>query len=597
MPEIHELLNDLDLSQFTATPATAPPQMGTMEAIPPSDAVVTIQELDMSAFTSPEVVENDEQGEEESESVVQKVINVINDFGGGLREGIVRLGEGAARLTSQGLSTGAADLLPGVGTARAFGGIKSAAEIKRTAMRRREKVGPSKSIAETTGRLVGEIAPTLPIGGLAGVAPKVGSIISKVLSATPKGAATGGLFGGLQLEGNQLKNTAVGTTLGAVAGGATGAITAGKRGISFLSGRRAGEKVTRNLKPKDVQKSQQAVKTLDLPKKTLTPGQASGEPILSAREGRLLVGEPAQVKAAAFTKQQAYKIGTKISVLIDDIMPNRVAAQKTAKKLFQESENSVITPKAFKDLMKHPTFKRELDLILKDPELLIKGTSPRSIKVLQFVKQSLDQRIKTQSGKVLGIPGEIGEKSRITKTIRKKLINILDNTEPRYKMARKLQSRLDLQEDLLVELSKKSDIGITRHLPQRFLKAFLETPEKTTNLIKRMKGIPGAVKRVKALKIILSAIDRSPFNKLASANIELFTTRLATDMAFFISKTSRRVILAKHDKVTMDLLTSGKWHDELLRISKLKGLDLVESFYALLNTAASRAITSEAAKE
>lgn len=210
----------------------------------------------------------------------------------------------------------------------------------------------------------------------------------------------------------------------------------------------------------------------------ITPAEASGSPILAAREAQYGVTPDTQVQKHAFKKGQKGKQEGVISKFLQSISPkNEVANEEvrgTAKRIIdkkiaaREAKAAPFYAKAEPELVKEqtvarliaddPNIKKSFKQVLSDPlyKKDLKGFEQNSIKAMDLVKRNLDDKIDSAM--------RAGEKNkaRILMDSKKSLVEMMDAQSPTYQKARKIYADDSpaikaLKESKIGKLANKSD--------------------------------------------------------------------------------------------------------------------------------------------
>lgn len=203
---------------------------------------------------------------------------------------------------------------------------------------------------------------------------------------------------------------------------------------------------------------------------TLTPAEASANPILAKTEGHLGVTPANEQALYEFKKGQKGAQKNAVSDLLSEISPSESVAneeartvskkiidkkmnalQEKAEPYYQKSEHQVIPEEKFKEILKDSNIRKAYNEVISDPlyETTLEGFPKNSIKVLDQVKKNLN-------GKENNFYSNgYNEEGRIIKHARRKLVESLDNVSSDYKKARGIYS-----EDLpAVQRIKDSKVG------------------------------------------------------------------------------------------------------------------------------------------
>ncbi len=217
-------------------------------------------------------------------------------------------------------------------------------------------------------------------------------------------------------------------------------------------------KVMKGVDPDEALANQAAAKRLD-PRFSLTPAEASGNPLAAAAQGKLGKSpEGSQMLYDRGMERQGVQKDI-INNLVNDISPNSVPAasdirsvsqkiiqdkeqalMNKARPYYQKAEKLEIEPTKFKELIQNPKIAQTVKEVLGDPVYTdeLAGFSPNSLKVLDMVKKRLGDEIDTITPTI----GSKGQKYRagVLTGIKNKLVSAMDEVSPDYKQARNIYS-------------------------------------------------------------------------------------------------------------------------------------------------------------
>jgi hypothetical protein len=392
--------------------------------------------------------------------------------------GVTGFNTGVERLTQGALQ-------PLLGRTKAFQEVAKQRELDYNEARR------SHPFAAGAGEFVGQAALGLPFagGGAAAVAskfPQLSPYVANILGSGLGGAA----FGGLQYV-NPDESRAGNAATGAFFGSALGAATplAGKAAKSTYEGLRGAlgskakvaEDMLANLTKEELErgfKNTQAAKRLGV---TLTPAEATGSKLQAKYEGKLGISPENEKALFSFKDTQKTKQQEAINNLLGKISPEQglsaaklresakniikektEALQEKARPFYEAAERATVSPNKFNNLTKDGNIQKALEKVTNSSEYKseLQGYAPNSIKVLDLVKRSLDDKINT------ALRQGQNDRARVIAKSRDKLISRLDELSPDYKTARGIYA-----EDLpAIQKIKEGEIGKIANLKDTQLK-------------------------------------------------------------------------------------------------------------------------------
>lgn len=343
------------------------------------------------------------------------------------------------------------------------------------------------SWAGSIGKFTGEVAPWVAGGALTKGIPIVGEMLggskagAGILNRAGMGAAGGAAIGATQFvpEGGSRSDNAF---IGGLLGGGINSILSPlsslvssvydkgsgivKKGYGYLTGKPesvVADNVLSGVNQRTLNSipQQEAEKILSNTKETmeagkrlglqLTPAEASGNPLVAARQGALGSTDEAGQQLVAFGNRQEQAQQKAISGLFDEISPNsdiasaqaretaqsiikdreKALAQK-AQPFYESAESQRIPTKTYRDLTKDANIAAAINRVRNDPIYKgeIAGFKSNQVKVLDLAKKNLDDQIE--------VAQRAGEKNkvRILMKSKERLVSSLDEVSPDYNTAR-----------------------------------------------------------------------------------------------------------------------------------------------------------------
>lgn len=378
------------------------------------------------------------------------------------------------------------------GALRPFlGGSKAFQDVTRGREEDYNEARKAHPFAAKLGEFTGQAGIALPFAGAgtAAVASKFPSLspyLAGILGEGASGAAIGGLQDVNPSE-SRLANAATGAFFGSTLGAATPAISKafskGYQGLrsAFGSKSKVAEDMLENLSRDELAqalKNAQSGKRLGV---NLTPAEASGSPIAAKYEGRLGINPENERTLVDFKSGQKERQGEAVNSLLSKISPGKdlsanklresaknIIKQKTgalqekARPFYKAAESQTVKPNIFNNLTKDGNIQKALEKVTNSSEYKdeLKGYAPNSVKVLDLVKRSLDDKIGTATRM-----GQ-NDRARVIGKSRDKLVNKLDDLSPEYNKARSIYS----EEMPAVKAIKEGEIGKIANLKDTQLK-------------------------------------------------------------------------------------------------------------------------------
>lgn len=378
------------------------------------------------------------------------------------------------------------------GALRPFlGGSKAFQDVTRQREEDYSQAKKEHPFSAKLGEFTGQAGLALPFGGAgtAAIASKFPSMAPYLAGILGEGAG-GAVFGALQdvnPNESRLSNAATGAFFGGTLGAASPAIGKGANKIyeavrsAFGSKSKVAEDMLQNLSKDELSaalKNAQSGKRLGV---NLTPAEASGSPIAAKYEGRLGINPENERALVDFKVGQKGQQGEAINKFLNKISPSKElsasklresakniikektgALQEKARPFYEAAESQTVKPNIFNNLTKDGNIQKALEKVTNSSEYKseLKGYAPNSVKVLDLVKRSLDDKIGT--AKRMGQ----NDRARVISNSRDKLVSKLDEISPDYNKARSIYS----EEMPSVKAIKEGEIGKIANLKDTQLK-------------------------------------------------------------------------------------------------------------------------------
>lgn len=386
-----------------------------------------------------------------------------------------------------------------------------------------------------TGELYGEAVPAVVVPG--GVA---GGLVRKTLTSGLAGGTTAGVLptaSGDLMDAERAANIALGTTLGA---GTTGVLHVVPRAVKaagdFL--KPAKGKVQQIVGREDIDTGVQNI--ADEYGIQLTPGEASGlQEVLAAEEGLRTMTPEAATQLGRFIRGRMGKIDMRVNELLEDIISNEPVV---AERIVQGYNN--LSRTKLKDNVVDGLF----DLRVADPK------TGREINLGPMADQYFNKMKRTQgwATQLEGVPDKSAlqfdmfkrfldeeqdklfkagktQASRNIQLYKDKMVEQLDYLVPDYANTRSLAglsiTRSNLQKELDQIPTKQKAIGATGETievtdPIEFFKKTMKKDSDFETLKRKLSASPNAVEKLTKLRTLLSAIEKSPMQRMVSATGE-----------------------------------------------------------------------------
>ena len=493
--------------------------------------------------------------------------------------------------TYQGLANtgiGLADLIPGVNIPRAtFAGTSPAAKGG-------EIAGEIGSFA-VPGFGIERAAKAIPY-----ISKALKSIKPNALTQLAKGAGEGALFGAIQNPEEQLKGAAEGAGLGAaggalsslsrlsnplvraLAGAGTGALAGAGIGsltpygslhgaetgallgasapsaLSKFSMNRLqpGLEVLENIKPEDVMERFQAGQKLG---RTLSPAEASGNPFISSLEAQYGKRGAASRKKTEIGERKYGEEEKSINKLLETVYDKSVASDNKIKDLYTQVYQKDIPIESLNALKDNNIIKAAIKKVNTDPVYSesVKNVPENNYKYLDAIKNRLDD--------MEGVASRQGanKKAReITKT-RNEFLNILDENNPDYKIARQEAQRKIIRSNL------EEDLGSKEIRASDFYTTFLKNNNKYNKLLSDLKNVPEAQEQLTNMKKAFKHVINLGTTRGEYANAEKNMKNGRSSIHDLIDRV-HEFIGTNRNQAALDYLYSPEWIKGFDQISKLK---------------------------
>lgn len=499
-----------------------------------------------------------------------------------------------ARGTFQGAENsaiGTADLIPGVNIPRANWAGNDAAS----------------NAGQFTGELGTSFIPGMGIERGIKAIPYIANamkafkpgLLGKIGLGTAKGAGEGALIGAIQNPEDQMKGSEYGAGLGA-AGGALGkfastsnpivnallrSVAGGAAGYGLgegsglggvhgaelgaglgLAGPKIGEKLglqhtqpgietLAHLKPEDVQSRYEAGQRLG---RTLSPGEASGNPFVAGLEGQYgRTGEAAAEKTKIGQQKYASEKNS-INDLLATIYDKSIASDNKISELYSNVYQKDIDPNIVNSLKDNNIIKSAITKIEKDPAYSqsLKGVPENNYKYLDTIKNRLDDM------EGIAIRQGANKKAREIHITKDKFIKELDIENPEYKIAR------DEAQKKIIRNNMEKAMGGKKLRASDFFNTFLKNDFKYNDLVSNLENVPEAQNKLKDMKLAFEHVINieTPRGGFATSSKNMNNARASLHG---IVDMWHDLMGQKTNKEALNYLYGDKWMKDLTDMSKI----------------------------
>jgi hypothetical protein len=511
----------------------------------------------------------------------------------GFNTSVAQIPEGVAQML--------ANVIP---SERLKASVKGVHEKTKADYEEAKKANPKSAMA---GYALGEVgqAAAIPasIAGRLGFRGKPAiNYLANLAKSGGEGALIGGALAGsryVEDRENRLDNTLAG---GALGGGLSlgiglipGVYQAGKYALTKgapvtenLANQEAVRFGTQGINPNDsnIANKMQAVDDLAAQgyRTFLSPGEASGLPVLKAREGNpflLTEGSQQKIQEQILNREKSFRR------LIDDTV-NKIVPEGNqilqGKKDFayQEAHKGVIPMREAYELLKDEVIANANNKALKNPALRkqLKNVELNSIEYLDTLKRDLNDEYSKLAEKGYKKKGPVlsGIKDSIDKIIEKLDSYSPINPEtkmPYYAEARKLAERQIAKRSITDLTDKIKPLpGNSEITANQFYDHLLASRGQFNKFVGNLEKIEDpttreiAMSNAKKLRTLLNSISDTNLNRNLSKSL-VSSTRLPTGLREIAGQKIRAFFGQKKAEAFADILPSREWYDELQKISKL----------------------------
>lgn len=292
----------------------------------------------------------------------------------------------------------------------------------------------------------------------------------------------------------------------------------------------------------------------------ITPGEATGSPVVAAREGAL--GTSKEGGKLLFEKGQARLNSEKKSItdLYDVIHPRSKEMLQEETDLYNKANSDSISINAFNSLTKDPVINNTLKKMENIPAYQkdLKDISPSNIKYLDYAKRSLDDQIESAS--------KSGEKNlaRLLKDSKNKLVSTMDEASESYPKARELARRRLTRENLEGMINKGETTGTN------FYSKILKNDKKFNKVMSQVKDIPMAQEKLSDMRMAFKNLVNPVTTKRAASQAQTEIGKKGGTFHDEIYNMGRKLLGGHYDKAQIELITNPHWDKEFSRIAKIK---------------------------
>lgn len=340
--------------------------------------------------------------------------------------------------------------------------------------------------------------------GLAGtIAPQVVAAPTSVLGQGLAGAAMGGLTSEADSLGGRAAEAVAGGVLGsALAKGVGMVANMGKPGSTAAG-------VLAQSGP-----GMNRVAEAERLGTFITPGEATGDTVLKAAEGRIPVTDKLVNIANDALSQRDTVLKGQLGKLVDSVVPEGVdTAKKTANALYSKAYGTQLADDEVASLVSNPVIQKAIARATGDVSNPINQMQPGSVGYFDMIKRELDD----MSG-MAKMSGQKNQQSLASEALNS-LKGALDNASPEYAQAREISQRVILQRSMTDALSKvKLKPGEDTLTLDQMYNTLAGSGKQQSKLLDAVAKGGGDVDQAKSVLDVINAVRSSPITKLSGKN-------------------------------------------------------------------------------
>lgn len=326
---------------------------------------------------------------------------------------------------------------------------------------------------------------------------------------------------------------------------------------------------TRSLEGIQAQAAKEAVEAAKKFNTFVTPAEATRDAIAQGREARTFLFRGAKRSLANQLARRSEIVDNQIDDIVNGLIPeNRAAFLATRNEIKEEVMNSPLVDTTLDEIIENSNFSKILTRVKKKST----GGSNKSFLALEGGMPVREGTI----GQIEAMRRTFGDMFRQGTTkystaaltaAQKELLRIADVMNPKYKILRHMNQRLNFQDRVLGKLGKVKPDGSRSGT---FYKEFLMTPEKRRAFMKDIDNLqdPAIRKTIKqnvtAIEPLLKALHESPLESVMGKTgryLEAKASGVGGISGIAVNQGSNMVSGAL-DKRIVEFITSPSWYDD-----------------------------------
>lgn len=425
--------------------------------------------------------------------------------------------------------------------------------------------------AAGAGELVGGTLPYLAIPGGA-----TGSLARRVAT----GAASGYLIDKAQYREDGSTSSGI---LGALLGGSFPLIGAAYRGIrNLVKPSSAAEKALEKAGSIVDRGALRSAKEAEKMGTFLTPGEATGNPLLAAKESKKYITSELQGTLGKKITARDTAIRKGLQETLDSVVkegPEKIATK--ADDLYSAASSVQLKRAGIEAIENDPIIAKTITKMEKDPGFGLQNYTKGTVGYYNEVKKHLDDLLKYKGGEASAIGGSESV-SRLVSQAKSKMVRVLDEASPEYQAARALSRKLKVREKYLEaidDIARKggsSEPSISQIYTQLF-----GTKAKEQGFLRDIKATGGDSVQAKRVINVMNKIKGSTLDRLL---------KQTTDSALRASKsglaeTAIGKAMSYKNNAFFELMTNPKWAKDVAQLHKMPKSMQAARFSTLLQKA------------
>lgn len=389
------------------------------------------------------------------------------------------------------------------------------------------------------------------------------------LASIGKESLAGGLYGLTQSPQNKLLGGAEGagisgginalTQLATARNPVVNAITRNLINIPKklgLTTKGAGLETLEHLNESDIIPAIEASKRLGTP---ITPAEASGNPFVGRIEGQFgRTGESAAEKTR-IGLERINKQKNAINDLLDSIYDKKLTSTNKIKDLYTDAYKHDLDPSIVNVFKQDPIIEDAFKQVSKDKawRRKLSGIPENNFAYLDKVKKV----ISNEESKLLRA-GE-NEKSSEYTDARNKLLEVMDSSNPNYKIAREEAQKSIIRSQLQKSLNTSEIKGTN------FYNKILRNENKFNDLINSLKNVPEAQSKLRDMRLAWKNLINVETPRAASGKAETSMSAPREAIRALID-IFHEVVGSKRNLEALKFIHSGEWEKQFKNIASIK---------------------------